>query len=241
MKRKKFSLPVRTPAVLFLLFSALLFGNPIGRTQETTLPDGFVYVDTIIPSIRIELRYYTTHNFVGERIDGYIAPKCILTRPAAQALEKVQAELKPFGLGLKIYDAYRPQQAVDHFRRWAANTSDVRKKDEFYPEVAKEELFRKGYLASRSGHSRGSTVDLTIVPLGAESPDEVIDMGSPFDFFSPRSWPGNLSVEPEQRAHRMLLQVLMGKHGFRPYAYEWWHFTLNNEPFPNTYFNFPVK
>jgi zinc D-Ala-D-Ala dipeptidase len=236
MKRKT----GRTLAVL-LLFSAIFFGNSVGRTQEKTLPDGFVYVDTIIPDIKVELRYGTTHNFVGDRIDGYAAPRCILTRPAAEALQKVQAELKPFGLGLKIYDAYRPQQASDHFLRWAANTSDVRMKSEFYPGTDKRDLFKEGYIASRSGHSRGSTVDLTLAPLDAKSPDEVVDMGSPFDFFGPVSRPDNPSVGPGQRAHRMLLQVLMEKHGFRPYIREWWHFTLKNEPFPETYFNFPVQ
>jgi len=169
MKRKKFPLPVRTLAVLFVAFSAILFGNSVGRTQEKTLPDGFIYVDTVIPDIKVELRYGTIHNFVGVRIDGYIAPKCIFTKQAAQALKKVQAEMKPFGLGLKIYDAYRPQQAV-HFLSWAAEGSDVRMKDEFYPGLDKKELFRKGYLARRFGHSRGSTVDLTLVPLDAKDP-----------------------------------------------------------------------
>ena len=241
MKRKAFSFSVRPLAVLSIVFSFILFGNYSAWTQEKTLPAGFVYVDTIIPDVKVELRYGTTHNFVGDRIDGYVAPKCILTRQAAEALKKVQAELKPFGLGLKIYDAYRPQQASDHFLRWAANRSDARLKAEFYPEVDKKDLFKEGYIASRSGHSRGSTVDLTLVPLDAKGPDDVVDMGSSFDFFGPRSWPDNLSLEPGQRAHRMLLQVLMKKHGFRPYAHEWWHFTLKNEPFPDTYFNFPVQ
>jgi len=241
MKWKIPYFPIRTLTVLSIVFSAILFGNPVGRTQEKLLPDGFVYVDTIVPDVKVELRYYTTHNFVGGRIDGYIAPKCILTRQAAEALKKVQAELKPFGLGLKIYDAYRPQQASDHFLRWAANRSDVLMKSEFYPEVDKEDLFKEGYIANRSGHSRGSTVDLTLVPLDAKDQDDIIDMGSPFDFLGPKSWPDNLSVEPGQRAHRMLLQVLMKKHGFRPYAYEWWHFTLKKEPFLNTYFNFLVQ
>jgi D-alanyl-D-alanine dipeptidase len=237
MKRKT----IRTPAVLFVLFFTVLSGISVGRAQEKVLPDGFVYVDTVVPDVKVELRYGTTHNFVGARIDGYIAPKCILTKQAAEALKKVQAELKPFGLGLKIYDAYRPQQAVNHFRRWAANASDVRMKTEFYPETDKKDLFRKGYLASRSGHSRGSTVDLTLAPLDAKSPEDVLDMGSPFDFFGPSSRTDSHSVESGPRAHRMLLQVLMKKYGFRPYAYEWWHFTLKNEPFPGTYFNFPVQ
>ncbi|MFA5393330.1 MAG: M15 family metallopeptidase [Candidatus Ratteibacteria bacterium] len=237
MKRKT----IRTPAVLFVIFFTVLAGISVGRAQEKVLPDGFVYVDTVVPDVKVELRYGTAHNFVGARIDGYVVPKCILTRQAAEALKKVQAELKPFGLGLKIYDAYRPKQAVDHFRRWAANASDVRMKAEFYPETDKKDLFRKGYLASRSGHSRGSTVDLTLAPLDAKSPEDVLDMGSLFDFFGPSSRTDSHSVEPGPRAHRMLLQVLMKKYGFRPYAYEWWHFTLKNEPFPGTYFNFPVQ
>lgn len=242
MKRKIFSLPIRALTVLLLIFSVIFFArNEAGRAQEKILPDGFVCVDTIIPSIKVELRYYTTHNFVGDRIDGYLAPKCILTKQAAEALKEIQAELKPFGLGLKIYDAYRPQQAVDHFIRWAANRSDARMKSEFYPEVDKRDLFKKGYIAKRSGHSRGSTVDLTLVPLDAKDPNDVVDMGTNFDFFGPRSWPESPSVESGQRAHRMLLQVLMKKHGFRSYAYEWWHFTLENEPFPDTYFNFYVQ
>jgi len=232
---------VRTPAVLFFLFFALLFGNSFGRAQAKTLPDGFSYVDAVIPEVKVELRYGTARNFVGVRIDGYLAPRGILTKQAAQALKKVQAELKPFGLGLKIYDAYRPQQAVDHFLRWAADSSDVRMKAEFYPGLDKEELFRKGYLARRSGHSRGSTVDVTLVPLDAKGSDDIIDMGSPFDFLGPISQPGSPLITPEQRAHRLLLQVLMKKHGFRPCTGEWWHFTLEPEPFPNTYFNFPVQ
>ncbi|MCX5642756.1 MAG: M15 family metallopeptidase [Candidatus Omnitrophica bacterium] len=241
MKRKLFSLLFRASAVLFIIFSVFLSGNYLAWTQEKILPAGFVYVDTIIPTVKVELRYGTTHNFVGDRIDGYVVPKCILTRAAAQALKKVQAELRPFGLGLKIYDAYRPQQASDHFRNWAADISDMRRKAEFYPEVDKGNLFKDGYIASRSGHSRGSTVDLTLVPLDADSPEDVIDMGSSFDFFGPGSRWDNLSVGPGQRAHRMLLQVLMKKYGFRPYVSEWWHFTLENEPFPDTYFNFPVQ
>ena len=237
MKRKKFSFPV----IFFIIFSIFLFVNSACRAQEKTLPGGFVYVETVIPDIRVELRYYSTYNLVGDRIDGYLAPRCILTRPAAEALKKVQAELKPFGLGLKIYDAYRPQQAVDHILRWSADRSDLRMKAEFYPGLEKKDLFRKGYFARRSGHSRGSAVDLTLVPLNGKSPDDIIDMGSPFDFLDPISRPDSPLITPEQRSHRMLLQVMMKKHGFRPHSYEWWHFRLEGEPFPDTYFDFPVQ
>ncbi len=240
MKRKTYSF-FRFPLVFLIIFSVLIFSNSACRAQEKTLPAGFVYVETVIPDIKVELRYYSTHNLIGGRIDGYLAPRCILTQRAAEALKKVQAELKPFGLGLKIYDAYRPQQAVDHLIRWAADRSDVRMKAEFYPKLDKKDLFGKGYFARRSGHSRGSAVDLTLVPLDAKNPDDVIDMGSPYDFLDPISRPDSSLITPEQRSHRMLLQALMKKHGFRPHAYEWWHFRLEDEPFPNTYFNFPVQ
>lgn len=208
--------------------------------EADELPSGFVYVDQMIPDIKIELRYYTDHNFVGEPIDGYQKPVAILTEQAAQALSGVQKELKPFGLGLKIYDAYRPQQAVDHFVRWAGDLPDIRMKEEFYPEVSKKDLFQEGYIAAKSSHSRGSTVDITIVPLQSETSNE-LDMGSAFDFFGRKSWPSSNKISPTQRAHRMLLQVLMKKYGFVPYEQEWWHFTLQNEPYPETWFNFPVK
>ena len=153
--------------------------------KQKKLPEGFVYVDEIITEIKIELRYYTSHNFVGERIDGYLKARCILTEEAANALKKVQEELKPFGLGLKIFDAYRPQQAVDHFVRWAENLTDTRMKEEFYPNVEKKNLFEDDYIDARSSHSRGSTVDVTIVSLRSDAPDKGLDMGSSFDFFRP--------------------------------------------------------
>ncbi len=144
-------------------------------------------------------------------------------------------------MGLKIFDAYRPQQAVDHFVRWAEALGDVRMKAEFYPDVAKENLFREEYIAARSSHTRGSTVDLTIVALDAPAGDSGLDMGSEFDFFGQRSWPHYADISGAQRAHRMLLRILMMKHGFKPYPKEWWHFTLKDEPFPDTWFNFPVQ
>ena len=205
------------------------------------LPSDFVYVEDAVPGIGIELRYFSNHNFVGERIDGYTAPRCILTKEAAQALKGVQEDLNRFGLGLKIYDAYRPQRAVDHFVRWARDRGDVRMKAEFYPEMAKENLFKEGYIAEKSGHSRGSTVDLTIVSLAPMAQGVELDMGTGFDYFGPQSWPTNPEIGAVQRAHRMLLQQVMEKHGFISYSKEWWHFTLKGEPYPDTYFNFPIR
>lgn len=225
-------------------------------------PDTFVDITEVIPDVVLEIRYYGEHNFLGTRVDGYLAPKCILTRAAAQALAGVQNDLRPFSLSLKIYDCFRPQRAVDHFVRWAKDVDDTKTKQEFYPAVDKRNLFRDGFIASRSGHSRGSTVDLTIVPVpvppqpvfvlgqplvactlpvGKRFPDNSIDMGTGFDCFDELSHPANPKMGLRQRLNRLLLRTLMEKHGFRPYDKEWWHFTLANEPYPDTYFNFPVK
>jgi D-alanyl-D-alanine dipeptidase len=204
------------------------------------LPKGFVYTGQVIPDIRKEIRYFTTNNFVGQKIDGYLAPKCILTLKAAEALKKVQADLKPFGLGLKVFDCYRPQRAVDHFVRWAKDLEDTKMKNRFYPDVEKKNLFKEDYIAARSSHTRGSTVDLTIVAVAGKEAGQNIDMGTGFDLFSPKSWPTDLQMSGGQRAHRLLLRVLMTKHGFVPYPQEWWHFTLKDEPYPDTYFDFPV-
>ncbi len=233
---------LRTSPRIILLLLLLFFTTalPDVALSSEPLPKGFVYVDEIIPDVRVELRYATNHNFVGERIDGYTAQRPILTREAALALRGVQEDLRRFGLGLKLFDAYRPQRAVNHFARWARDLNDTRMKGEFYPGVRKENLFREDYIAYKSGHSRGSTVDLTIAPLGDTAARD-LDMGSSFDFFGPESWPEYHKVSSDQRAHRMLLQTLMKKYGFRPYAKEWWHFTLVNEPYPDTYFNFPVR
>lgn len=209
---------------------------------EEKLPDGFVDVAKVVPRIIIDLRYMTEFNFVGAPIDGYKKPRCILTREAANSLSRVQAELVEFGLGLKVFDAYRPQQAVDHFVRWAKDPDSVATKSKFFPDVDKRALFDRGYIASRSGHTRGSTVDLTIVTLSVDGKLPVeLDMGTPFDYFGTESWTNHRKLKPQQRVNRLLLRAIMEKHGFRPYAKEWWHFTLNNEPFPDQYFNFPVQ
>jgi len=226
---KKFLLQ---PAILLI---TLFYCIPSIASQ---LPEGFVYIKDIIPDIKIELRYYTEDNFVGDRIDGYLKPKCILSKQAALALKKVQTDLKVFGLGLKVYDAYRPQRAVDHFVRWAKDLNNKKMKAKYYPDVFKKNLFKESYIAAKSSHTRGSTVDVTIITLDSR---KELDMGSGFDFFSPKSWPNNTSMTASQRAHRMLLQVLMNNHGFEGYEQEWWHFTLRNEPFPDKYFNFPIQ
>ena len=213
---------------------------PLGATSDRhPLPDGFVYLDQAIPDLVVELRYTTGNNFVNRSVDGYRHAHAILSAQAVAALAEVQATLRPFGLGLKVFDAYRPQRAVDHFVRWGLDLDDRQTKPDYYPNVAKEDLFKEGYIAARSSHSRGSTVDLTIVYRDEVGSLHELDMGSRFDFFDPISWPDSPGVSAQQRANRVLLQNLMTVHGFAPYAQEWWHFTLRGEPYPDTYFDFP--
>ncbi len=219
---------------LFLVIILFVAANFAGD-----LPDGFVILDDYVDEYKLDLRYITDHNFLGTPVDGYESEKCIITEPAALALQKLSNELRQYGFGIKVFDTYRPQRAVDHFVRWAKDLGDTLTKSEFYPTVKKENLFEKGYIAAKSSHSRGSTVDLTIYSLET---GEELDMGSNFDYFGPLSWvvtPEDITAE--QQAHRMLLQTLMAKYGFNNYAEEWWHFTLKNEPYPDTYFDFPVQ
>lgn len=204
----------------------------------SNLPKGFVYVRDIIPDLDVELRYFSKNNFVGDTINGYNANILILTKPTAEALKKVQDELQEQNLCLKIYDGYRPQRAVNHFVSWAKILNDTIQKTTFYPNVDKRNLFKEGYIASHSGHSRGSTVDLTIIDGNTQEP---LDMGSSFDFFGHESWINYEGLTKVQKQNRQLLQSVMLKHGFRGYAREWWHFTLRNEPFPNTYFDFEIR
>jgi D-alanyl-D-alanine dipeptidase len=214
----------------------------IGMTDSVhsqILPIGFVYVDQVVPELRTELRYRLTDNFVGATVDGYAGARAILTQQAARALGLVQTELRSQGLGLLIFDAYRPQRAVNHFARWAKDLADTAMKQRYYPEVEKTELFSQGYIAARSGHSRGSTVDLTLVSLSP--PFQQLDMGTVFDFFSPSSWLDAKGLSDTQEQNRALLQRTMKKHGFTPYSKEWWHFTLSAEPFPDTYFDFEIR
>ena len=232
---------LRTVFVVCLL--AIPACRPLGGVgaESDPLPDGFVDVTDVVPDIVTEMRYATPHNFVGASITGYLAPRCILTSQAAEALARAQKWLNVFGLGLKVFDCYRPQRAVDRFVAWAKDLDDSRMRAEFYPHVQKTDLFNEGYIAARSSHTRGSTVDVTLVALnGSGSPSE-LDMGTSFDFFSPESWPTNMQMTGDQRAHRMLLQVVMKQAGFTPYSQEWWHFTLEKEPFQDTYFDFPVE
>jgi D-alanyl-D-alanine dipeptidase len=222
----------------WLVALCLLLGPAI---SAWALPEGFVDVQTVIPDIVLELRYRTSDNFLGVPVDGYVADRCILTAEAAEALRQVRDDLRPFGFGLKVFDAYRPRRAVQHFVRWARDLSDTRMKQAYYPQVAKKDLFRLGYIAGRSSHSRGSTVDLTIVILKDGHVGPELNMGTGFDLFSTASWPDSMAVTAVQRAHRLLLRTLMARHGFVPYDKEWWHFTLAQEPFPETYFDFPVQ
>ncbi|MDZ7642866.1 MAG: M15 family metallopeptidase [Woeseiaceae bacterium] len=198
----------------------------------------FVYLGEHIPGIVLDVRYHSSDNFMGTPVDGYERPVILVSEPAAAALAEVQAQLNKRGLGLKVFDAYRPQKAVDHFVRWAADSGDTTMKNRYYPDVPKNRLFELGYIAERSGHTRGSTVDLTIVNL--ESGEE-LDMGSPWDFFGEISHHDSPLVDEEATANRELLRGVMVEHGFEPYANEWWHYTLADEPYPDTYFDFDVK
>ena len=215
-----------------------LFIFCLGFVSFAQLPKGFVYVQDSIPDLDIELRYFTSNNFVGQPIDGYYSNRLILTAQTVRALKNIQAELEDNNLCLKVYDGYRPQKAVNHFMRWANNLSDTINKPIFYPDVDKKNLFKEEYIASRSGHSKGSTVDLTIINGNTGKP---LDMGSDYDFFGPESWVNYQNISSKQKINRQLLQSIMIKHGFRNYPKEWWHFTLKNEPFPTTYFNFDIK
>lgn len=206
-------------------------------TRSSVAP-GFVDVTRVVPTVSVDVRYAGADNFTGRPVAGYRAPIIYVTQATASALAAVQAELRSQGLGLKLFDGYRPQRAVDDFVRWAEDLQDTRMQARYYPRVAKENLFRDGYIAARSGHSRGSTVDLTLIELdsGAE-----LDMGSPWDFFDPVSWPDSMAVTAAQRERRMLLREIMLRHGFVPLATEWWHFTLDDEPFPQRYFDFVIR
>ena len=234
---------LKTIAVfLALLFTVSLVGHARpAEAEDVILSDDasdFVLLAEAVPDAILEIRYYSTYNFVGDRIDGYEEPVALLTKEAAAALKEVSDELKGMGYRLKIYDAYRPQKAITHFMNWALDMDDVRMKQYFYPELEKDVLFPQGYIAEHSGHSRGSTVDLTLFDMTTE---KEVDMGGTFDYFGELSHPDYTGITEEQYANRMLLRDVMVKHGFRPLVEEWWHFTLENEPFQNTYFTFPVN
>ncbi len=241
----------------FLCISTVVYAD----ASIEKIPKNFVYLKNIDPSILQDIRYYSDHNFVGHPIPGYQTSTCILTRQAAMQLKKIQSKLKPLGYSLKVYDCYRPQQAVDAFVAWSEDATQATKA-EFYPDLNKEFLFDLDYIAKKSGHTRGSTIDLTLVALPAKSQtiysrknlqvacfapygkrfqDNSIDMGTGFDCFSTLSHPNNVTISSIAYLNRMLLRYWMEKYNFVGLETEWWHFTLKNEPYPDTYFNFPVQ
>ena len=241
---------------LFFVTAALLcsLAASCSKNRDTVAPeeqsDNFVTLTDVVPDAILEIRYHGTYNFVGTRIDGYQQPTALLTRPAADSLRAVSDEVMAMGYRLKIYDAYRPQCAVDHFVRWAADIEDTLMRQFFYPNVDKSLLFEQEYIMEKSGHTRGSTVDLTLFDMRTE---KEVDMGGTFDWFGMESHPDcggnpetgeyrpNDTITAEQFANRMILRNAMLRHGFKALDSEWWHFTLRNEPYPETYFTFPVK
>ncbi len=208
------------------------------RSEVIHNPSGFVLLADQVPGIIQEIRYYSTYNFIGDRIDGYEEPCALLTKEAARALRSASNEMMVHGYRFKVFDAYRPTRAVKHFVLWGIEDQDIRMKPYFYPELQKQELFSKGYIATESSHSRGSTVDLTLLDMQT---GKELDMGSPFDLFSEVSHPDHRGVTDEQYENRMLLRRVMLRNGFAPIDCEWWHFTLEDEPYPDTYFDFPVS
>lgn len=248
--------------IISILFTIITI-NAVAENAAivTDRPVDFVNAQQVIPQLQIDMRYASAHNFVGRRIKGYEQPVCLLTQQAAYALKTVETQLLARGLTLKAYDCYRPQMAVNDFVEWVGELNNVTMRAQFYPSVNKADLFKKGYIASPSGHSRGSTLDLTIAPLNSHipvynprakqvscaapqqkrSPDNSLDFGTSYDCFSPMSHPSYPTISAEARTNRALLRTLMKHAGFKPIATEWWHFTLIHEPYPYTYFNFPVK
>jgi zinc D-Ala-D-Ala dipeptidase len=233
-----------TTAICCSLFALLAFCMHVAAQQSVAAPASaeqrpaaFVDAATMVPGLIVDMRYAGSDNFVGRPIDGYAAPRCLLTRAAASALAAVAADIKPRGLVLKVFDCYRPARAGADFLRWLHDPNDQKMKAEFYPDVDKSALVGDGYIIPRSTHSSGSAVDVTLVKADGHE----LDMGTPFDFFSLKSWPGNPAVGPTAYADRDMLAGVMAEQGFRPYNREWWYFSLRHEPFPQTYFDFPVK
>ena len=248
----------------FLLVFFLILFAPCFSLSDEARSKGFVYLHEVDPTILVSLRYNSNENFVGKPVTGYKRSVVMLTKQAAEALKKVQTALKKDGYSLVVYDAYRPQQAVDHFMCWSVHVEDQLKKLQYYPRVNKADVFKLGYVAERSGHSRGSTIDLTIIKLGKKLhevkesdrtlldgytikflDDGTVDMGSSFDLFDVASHFENNVIAENYKTLRTYLKQVMEKHGFKNYPEEWWHFTLKNEPFPAnsaaSYFNFPVE
>ncbi len=217
---------------------SVFFITFVGYGQSTQLPSDFALLSATHPSVLVEVRYATSDNFIGSPVNGYLKPKIYMTKVALEALGNVQDDLKKKGLGLKVFDGYRPQRAVNHFVQWSKRPEDTLMKSEYYPDIPKNKLFALGYIAARSGHSRGSTVDLTIVKLATGNE---LDMGSPYDFFGPISGVYSNAITSKQQEHRLLLRKAMLGHGFKPLKEEWWHFTLTKEPYPTTYFDVVIE
>jgi len=259
---------VTRAALLPVLLSGLAACAPADRappavspTPSTSpLPAGFVHLRSIAPAITQDIRYAGSHNFIGRPIAGYAAGECILARPAAEALAAADAEFRQRGLTIQVFDCYRPQRAVDDFAAWAQDLGQTQMRDEFYPRVDKRVLFSSGYIAHRSGHSRGSTVDLTLRPVNAPPPpawqpgqplgdcagparyqDGSLDFGTGYDCFDEKSHHGAAGISAEATQNRALLAEVLTRHGFKPYSQEWWHYTLREEAFPEQYFDFPVE
>ncbi len=242
MSKKTTKLLAAAAAALMLASCASQPSDSASSPDSSVSPgdsSDFVSLAEAVPDVILEIRYYSTYNFVGDRIDGYEEPCALMTKEAAQALKGAADDAEEQGYVLKIYDAYRPQTAVNNFIEWAEDTDDTKMKEYFYPELDKSVLFDQGYIADKSGHSRGSTVDLTLFDMDT---GKDLDMGGTFDYFGERSHPdytGDLT--PEQINNRNILRDIMVENGFKPLDTEWWHFTLENEPYPSTYFDFPVN
>lgn len=224
--------------ILMFFIACLAVTACAHKTAPEMDSSDFVNISEAVPDVILEIRYYSTYNFVGDRIDGYEAPVALMTREGAAALKKASDALAVKGYRLKVFDAYRPQTAVNHFIRWAEQVDDIRMKEYFYPDVDKSLLFELEFICAKSSHSRGSTVDLTLFDMKTE---REVDMGGTFDWFGEESYPDYDGITDEQKALRGILRDAMLAAGFKPFATEWWHFTLADEPYPDTYFDFPVK
>jgi D-alanyl-D-alanine dipeptidase len=243
-----------------LILALLLSAFAACRANAGDMAEGFVYLRDVDPTIQQDMRYGTANNFVGKTVPGYEAPECVLVREAAVALKAVQGDLRDKQLALKVYDCYRPARAVKAFVDWAKLPDDPKAKATYYPALAKNALF-PGYIALVSSHSRGATVDLTLVPLDAAKPpgappatptpctapaamreaDTSIDMGTGFDCFDVKANTAVQGLSAEQQQNRQELVDAMARHGFKNYEKEWWHYTLENEPYPDTVFDFPIE
>ena len=229
---------MRTQIHFYSVSISLYLISFFAYSQSPQLPSDFAVLNATLPSVVVEVRYASSDNFIGTPIRGYLIPQIYLTKVALKALGNVQDDLREKGLGLKVFDGYRPQRAVDHFVQWSQCPEDTLMKATYYPDISKNKLFALGYIASKSGHSRGSTVDVTVVVLATGTE---LDMGSSYDFFGPISGVYSTEITMQQQQNRLLLRTVMLRHGFKPLQEEWWHFTLTKEPYPTTYFDFVIE